>query len=399
MARSCTVGESCRQIIHLNIADFAVAVERIGNPDLASRPVIIAPAGGQRARVYDMSEEAYQAGVRKGMPLYRARRRCRDAEVLAPHPARYERAMARLLPQVLPYSPLIESGEMDGHVFVDVTGTGRINGPARDAASRISTQIRQHLGFSPAWAVASSKLVAKAATRIVKPAGHYWVDPGQEAAFLASLPVDLIPGIGADDLVRLGEFNLRTAGQVASLGIDQLEEVFGRRAGRIFNAVCGIDSSPVAPLGQKSSSVEASSALGGDTHFVSVVEAVLYMLVEKIGTELRKRDRAARSLVITIDYVDGRRCFRQTGIDPPAVDDITLFEVSARLLRKAWVRRVRLANVYLSCPGPVAFQVQKELFREPGGFAEKRVALMDAVDRIRQRFGTGAVCTGRVMAR
>ena len=67
-----------RAIIHLNVADFAVAVERITDHSLRERPVIIAPGGGSRARVYDMSEEAYQAGVRKGMHLARAVHRCRD---------------------------------------------------------------------------------------------------------------------------------------------------------------------------------------------------------------------------------------------------------------------------------------------------------------------------------
>ncbi|MGD0094411.1 MAG: hypothetical protein ABSE73_31270, partial [Planctomycetota bacterium] len=63
-----------RSIIHLNVADFAVAVERILDSRLRGRPVLIAPAGLARAAVYDMSEEAYRAGVRKGMDLARARR-------------------------------------------------------------------------------------------------------------------------------------------------------------------------------------------------------------------------------------------------------------------------------------------------------------------------------------
>ena len=66
-----------RSIIHLNVADFAVAVERVVDSRLRNRPVIIAPAGAARAAVYDMSDEAYQSGVRKAMALRRALRRCR----------------------------------------------------------------------------------------------------------------------------------------------------------------------------------------------------------------------------------------------------------------------------------------------------------------------------------
>ncbi len=91
-----------RSIIHLNVADFAVAVERVVDVRLRRRPVIIAPEAAVRAAVYDMSEEAYQSGVRKNMPLGRALRYCRGAVVLPPHPDRYERAMARLLKLACP---------------------------------------------------------------------------------------------------------------------------------------------------------------------------------------------------------------------------------------------------------------------------------------------------------
>jgi DNA polymerase-4 len=64
-------------ISHFNVADFAVAVERVLDARLRGRPVIIAPAGAARAHVFDMSDEAYRAGVRKGMLLERARALCR----------------------------------------------------------------------------------------------------------------------------------------------------------------------------------------------------------------------------------------------------------------------------------------------------------------------------------
>ena len=86
-----------RFIIHINVADFAVAVERSVDARLRGRPVIVAPGAASRAAVYDMSEEAYRSGVRKGMLLRRALNRCPDAAVVPPHPHRYAQAMDRLL--------------------------------------------------------------------------------------------------------------------------------------------------------------------------------------------------------------------------------------------------------------------------------------------------------------
>ena len=269
-----------RSIIHINVADFAVAVERSMDRRLRERPVVIAPEGATRAAVYDMSEEAYQSGVRKGMALRRALRYCPDAAVLAPHTDRYERAMVGLLKYTLPYSPLIEMTDHKGHLFVDATGTGRLFGPPPDLAVRIRRTVRTEMGFDPIWSVASNKLVAKVATRIVKPSGEYIVRPGDEAGFLAPLPVHLIPGIETEDLKRLREFNLTCAGQVTHLSPDQLSIVFGKRSQSLYEAVRGVDPSPVLPVGQERPVVHAGHAFGNDTNDTAAVESTLYRLIE-----------------------------------------------------------------------------------------------------------------------
>jgi DNA polymerase-4 len=234
-----------RSIIHINVADFAVAVERLVDRRLKGRPVIIVHDTAVRATVYDMSEEAYQNGVRKGMSLQRALRYCRDAAVLPLHPFRYERAMLQLLKCALPYSPLIEKSDIDGHMFIDVTGTGRLFGPPPDIAWRIRKTIRANMGFDPIWSVAPNKLVAKVATRMVKPVGEYIVGAGEEARFMKPLPIHLVPGIEREDLKCFREFNLTRTGHVANLSMGQLYVMFGNRSHSLYNAVRGIDPSPV----------------------------------------------------------------------------------------------------------------------------------------------------------
>ena len=387
-----------RVVVHLNVADFAVAVERLVDRGLKERPVIIAPEGAARAVVHDMSEEAYQAGVRKSMPLKRARRLCRDARVLAPHPDRYERAMRDLFREVLPYSPLIEPGEIDGHLFIDVTGTSRLFGPSVDVAWRMYRQIRNRLGLSPIWSVAPNKLVSKVATRLVKPLGEYIVGEGEEQAFLAPLPVSLLPGIESADLFRLKEFNFFHVKQLAGLTMDQLAVPFGKRADFVYESVRGVDPSLVLPAGQEPPKITASHEFGNDTNDVAAVARTLYLLVETIGSRLRKRRKAARKLVLTIDYADGLRCFRQLAVTPPSANDITLFSVARALLEKAWTRRIRLRHVRLTCPKPVHPQAQMDLFSESQAVTEKREAVIGAVDQIRDRFGEGALQMGRVLA-
>jgi DNA polymerase-4 len=387
-----------RSIIHLNVADFAVAVERAVDRRLNERPVIIAPEGAARAAVYDMSNEAYMAGIRKGMALHRAVRLCKDVQVLPPHPDRYELAMRDVLKRALPYSPLIETGENDGHLFMDTTGTSRLFGPPMDVARRLRRQIKTDLGLNPIWSVAPNKLIAKVATRLVKPEGEYVVSAGEEESLLAPLPVSLVPGIERDDHLRLREFNLARVFQVSALSLEQLEIPFGSRAVSIYEAVRGIDPSPVLPVGQKPPKVMADYQFGNDTNNKHILEAVLYRLVEQVGSRLRRRRRAARRVAIILDYSDGMRHARQMAARPATANDLSLFELARRIFQLAWTRRVRIRHIRLICDRLVFPPPQLELFAADQKAGETRCALITAIDAIRQRFGHEALRFGRTLA-
>ena len=387
-----------RSVIHLNVADFAVAVERVVDRRLQGRPVIIAPEGSARAVVYDMSDEAYRCGVHKNMALRAARRRCRDACILPPHPDRYERAMRDLLKRALPYSPLVEAGDIDGHLFVDVTGTSRLFGPSIDIAWRLRRRVKTDLGLDPIWSVAPNKLVAKVATRLVKPTGEYIVGAGEEAGFLSPLPVWLVPGIEREDLNRLREFNFTLVSQVTALSLSHLQVPFGKRARFLYETVRGIDSSPVLPAGREKPIVRVEHDFDEDTNAPSSLEGALYRMVESAGRKLRRQGRAARRAAVTIDYSDGIRCTRQSAAKPATANDLTLFKVARQALRLARVRRLRIRHMRLICDRLVFPPAQMALFPEERREAQRRDSVVAAMDRVRNRFGRDVIQMGRTLA-
>jgi DNA polymerase-4 len=387
-----------RAVVHLNVAHFAVAVERVLDRRLRQRPVIVAPQGVARAVVYDMSQEAYQAGVRKGMPLSRARRLCRDAPLLAPHPDRYERAMGALFQCVRSYAPLVERVDQSGHLFLDVTGTGRLFGPPPDVAWRIRKELKSDLSLEPVWSVAPNKLVAKVATRLVKPTGEYIVEPGEEAEFLGPLPLQLLPGIERDDLRLLRELELQRVGQVARLSMAQLQVALGSSARSLYEAVRGVDPSPVIPAGRGPRAVFRTHTLAEDTNDAAVVEGILYRLVEQVGLDLRQRRLAARRIGLTLDYADGVRMIRSATATVATANDLRLFALGRVALGRAWTRRVRLRHLRLTCdrliyPPPP----QLELLPDRQEQDRRDTRLVASLDRIRQRFGPGAIRVGRTL--
>ncbi len=383
-----------RAIIHFNVADFAVAVERVADCTLRERPVIVAPFQAARAVVYDMSEEAFQCGVQKGMSLRQATRLCRGAAVLPPRPDIYQRAMQAFLGQIRDYSPLVEQGAGDGHVFVDVTGTHRLFGPAPDIGWKVRKRARNDLGLNPIWTLSVNKLVAKVASRLVKPVGEYIVAAGEEEDFLAPLPLALLPGLSPVELRRLREFNLIKIGQLAGLSRQQLLVPFGSRSGFLYRASHGIDESVIAAGTMETAPVVFEHVFADDTNDRRQMEGVVADLAARACQELRRRKQVARQVWIRITYADGVHSVRQTTTRLGTSADFTLRNLAQLALQRAWTRRTRVRGCRLVCDRLHRQSPQLLLFPEAAGNEIRQEKASRALERIRDRFGHALIQTG-----
>lgn len=384
-----------RSIIHLNVADFAVAVEQALDRSLRGRPLMIAAPGAARATIYDMSEEAYRAGIRKGMRMTHAQSLSRDLKILPLRLDRYARAMHALVNQARPYSPQIEQADGNGHLYVDVTGTGRLWGSPPDIAWRIRKAIRADMALDPIWAVASNKLIAKVATRLVKPVGEYIVEAGEEEAFLRTVPMRLLPGLHPATLARLQELHLWKAGDVAKLSLGQLTMVVGKPARVIYDKVRGVDMVPVLDADASHDELMHEHEFSEDTTDRVQVENVLYSLADRAGGELRQRGKGARRTILHLAYSDGVTIRRQATL--PTGEDHTerLYALTLRLLEQAWKRRIRIRHLQVVLSHLVDPPSQLELFPDTARENVRAENLMLAMDRIRDRFGHDAIGVGQ----
>ena len=156
-----------RSVLFVDPPAFCTTVEGLVAPALRERPVAVAAPGADRATVLALSAEARVAGITRGMPVSRARKLCPDLILRPPNPRLYARA-SRALHEILSrYAPVIEPKGY-GHAFLDLTGTGRLFGPAVDVAARINDETRERLGLPLAVGVAQNKLVSEVASEIAK---------------------------------------------------------------------------------------------------------------------------------------------------------------------------------------------------------------------------------------
>jgi len=383
-------------VLHFNVADFAVAVERVTDSSLRGRPLLIAPLRAARAVVYDMSEEAYREGVEKGMPLKQAARICRGAAVLPPRVGLYRKAMQAFFKELHSYSPLIECGEADGHFFADVTGTHRLYGPAPDIGWRLRRHARASLGINPIWTLGTNKLIAKVASRLVKPVGEYIVDPGEEAAFLAPLPVTVLPGLTCRELEKLQDFRLTTIGALAGLNRHQLMVPFGSRCDYLHDISRGIDDSMVCrPAAGDEAPLDFEHIFADDTNDRHEVEGAIAALVGRAGAGLRGRRQVARRVGVWLRYSDGGHVVRQASCRTGTSGDFLLRTLARDALQRAWIRRTRIRSCRLVCDRLQRQSPQLLLFPEQEGREIGRRKVLTAMDTLRSRFGHGVIGVGR----
>jgi len=188
---------------------------------------VVAPPHSERGLILSVSPEARQEGVFKGMALGKAMRFCPDLTVLPPNPGLVEKGCRVLAGTASRYTPVWEPFR-PGHLYMDVTGTERLWGRAKDAAYRVRKEIMATMSLSGSVGVAGNKMVAGIASRVMPSEGVLDVHRGRESAFMAPLGVDFIPGIGhVRRRILLEELNISLVREIAILDINNLKLIFG----------------------------------------------------------------------------------------------------------------------------------------------------------------------------
>lgn len=377
------------EIIHIDIAAFTVAVERVIHPELRSRPVVVAPVGSSRSVVTALSPEAQDAGIRRGMILARALRRCRDLVVLPPNEPLYARASRALCQVLANFSPVMEPAGY-GQAYLDMTGMGRLFGPPRDAAWRAQKEIRERLRLESALGVAANKMVSRIAAVVTEPAGLRDVPAGDESAFLAPLPVRLLPGVGPKTQEQLLELNIRLIRELAVMRLEHLMLAFGRLGFVLHQRALGIDDTPVYPP-RAVPAVEMDTVLAEDSNDWDLLQGALRGLCARAGEQLRERKQRAAQMEVRVRYSDYREAAARARLAAPLQSTAGLAARAGRLFEQALARRTRVRSLHLRLTELSSGPAQLDLFADPKPLRQAR--LESALDDLRRR-GIGCSLLG-----
>ena len=389
-------------ILHADLDAFYASVEQLLDPSLRGKPIAV--GGGV---VLAASYEAKAFGVRGGMPGRRARELCPQLIFVGGHFEDYQRLGDAAIKVLGDFTPLVERISID-EAFADVAGCTHLFGSPADIARTIRRRVKEELGLPISIGVARTKHLAKIASQVAKPDGLVIVDPESELEFLHDLPVELMWGVGPVTRARLAAIGVQTIGQLARMPGRSLERLLGHAAGEKLSALAWNRDPREIKTQHRARSAGAQSALGRKPAVERVFRPALAHLADRIGTRLRAKSLAGRTVTVRVRFADLRAVTRSVTLDAPIAATASLAEIAEELVCTALAdhpeeRHISLLAISVSHLAKHAV-LQLELSlglkheeRRPGtrrGLA--RHAADRAVDRIRDRFGWAAIGYGSV---
>ncbi len=378
-----------KYIAHLDLDCFFVSVERIKNPSLNGKPVVVGGSADGRGVVASDSYEARKFGVRSAMPTSRTLQLCPGIIVVRGSHGEYGEYSNRLYKRMLDFTPIVERASID-EMYMDFTGCESLydnNLPA--FMKRLQELVWKEYGLPCTIALASNKYVAKIAAGTVKPAGVRFVAHGEEKNFLAPLPIEVIPGIGAKTTPVLREKGFSTVADIQQASPAQLHSLLGEHGIYLFEIANG-KGPDVLTVEWERKSIGREETFGHDLNDMLALEKILHSLVEDVCSTLRSYHWKAKTIALKLRYADFKTLTRAESIDPTD-DDTVVYKTVHSLLQSNYNRKksLRLLGVRLS-----GFTKREEaemtLFPVDG----KRSQMFDAVDKLREKFGDDVIHVG-----
>jgi nucleotidyltransferase/DNA polymerase involved in DNA repair len=389
-----------RVIIHVDMDAFFAAIEQRDRPQLQGRPVVVGAdpkAGEGRGVVSTCSYEARRYGIHSAQPISQAYRLCPDGVYLPVDGEKYSRESRRVREILSGFTPQIQPISID-EAFLDVTGSLRLFGGKRPLAERIRRRIEEETGLTASLGVAPNKLVAKIASDLDKPRGLVIVEPDRVEQFLRPLEVRRLPGVGPRMQQSLREMGVRTIGDLARLGEDELRERLGEWGADLHRKALGRDESPVE-RGDEAKSVGHEHTFAEDTADRDELLRMLMRLCEKTARRARKAGLRGRTVTTKVRFGDFTTLTRQQTLPEPVAEAGELYAAALENLAAAEVgeRKVRLIGVSISGFGEEGEGLrQTALFPEPSPAVKETLAhrIARAEDAVKDRFGEEAIRRG-----
>ena len=371
-----------RTVLHLDLDTFFVSVERLINPALERRPVIVGGMG-DRGVVSTCSYEARRFGVHSAQPMRLAKQLCPQAVFIGGDMELYSR-YSRLVTEIIAdKAPVFEKTSIDEH-YIDITGMDRFFGCYK-WAHELRETIMKNSGLPISFGLSENKTISKIATDEAKPNGELQVLHPQVHQFLDPLSIGKIPMVGVKTFQLLRSMGIATIGDFRQMPDVVVSQALGKTGMDIWKKANGIDTTPVQPY-EEQKSLSKEHTFETDTIDIVLLKSVLARMVERLAFEMRAQTKLTGCVTVKIRYSNFDTHTMQKQIQYTSFDHLLLNTVY-EIFDKLYDRRLLIRLIGVRFSSLVGGTQQLDLFNDTA----EMTGLYNAMDKIRKRFGKNAV--------
>ena len=234
----------------------------------------------------------------------------RTLQTLARNPEAEQQTQQELLELALTVSPRVED-TAPGVIVVELDG---LRDPHGSAAS--FSHEAEKLGLPANVAVSQNRFVALCGAKTRSGVTHIF--PGQEAGFLHSLAIDVLP-LDSREKETLGRWGIRTVGELARLPEDSLVARFGTRGARLAKLARGQEDSVLRPY-EPVPTFEEKMDFEWQIAELEPLAFLLSGLLDNLCSKLQGLGLAAEQIRVSLKLTGGSRFERAVALPSPLAD-------------------------------------------------------------------------------
>jgi DNA polymerase-4 len=371
-----------RTIVHFDLDSFFVSAERLQNPRLNGKPVII---GGlsDRGVVASCSYEARTYGVHSAMPMHTAKQLCKDAVFIRGDMETYSKYSNMVTEIIAERAPVYEKASIDEH-YLDLTGMDRFFGCLKWSKELRQTIIKE-TGLPISFGLSVNKTVSKIATGEAKPNGELQVEAPVVQPFLDPLSISKIPGVGQKTYKLLTSMGVERIETLKEIPPFMMQNVLGKSGLDLWKKANGIDNTPVVRYSERKS-ISTETTFDRDTADMRYLKELIVHMVEKLAFELRQKQKLTGNISVKIKYSNFDTHTIQKHIPYTSFDHILINEAK-ELLHRLYTRRMMIRLIGVKLSRLITGAQQLDLFENTPG----QINLYLAMDKVRNKFGSHVI--------
>ena len=388
-----------RVILHCDCNNFFASVETVFNPKYKDVPLAV--CGSQDDRhgiVLAKNEIAKKYGIKTAETVFSAKKKCPGLVICEPHYEKYAEYSERANAIYRKYTDMVEQFGID-ESWLDVTASKKLFGSGLEIAEKIRKEIRETLGITVSIGVSFNKVFAKLGSDYKKPDAITVIDRENFKKIIFPLPVSDLLFVGKKTDNALSAMGIKTIGDLANADVELLTQRLGKNGAMINKYANGNDTSPVASEKEDVKSISNGFTFRHDLIGREEARIGIDYLSEEIGAKLRRQGLKCGVVSLTIkdEFLNSVR--RQIQQNPPTDISREIADSAFMLLLENWreskpIRMITVSASDLSYDGAV----QINLFdSEEDSHREKNKKIDNAVDKIRQKYGTESITNASII--